>query len=78
MPIWIRLGLILDCGIRIFFSSAITSVVGNPLKLDELTANETRLLYARILGEVRVDVDLSNEAYISMHDGGNLVQIIEY
>lgn len=58
--------------------SAITGVVGIPLKLDEPTANETRSCYASILVEIKANAYLAEEAHIYMYDGENLVQKIEY
>lgn len=78
MPIWIRLP---ELNLRLWDKdafSAIASVVGMPLKLDEPTAKEIRLSYVRILVEINADADLPEEAYISMHDGDTLMQKIEY
>lgn len=78
MPIWIKLP---ELNLRLWDSeilSAIASVVGNPLKLDDHTAKETRLSFARILVEINADSDLPNETTISLHDGENLIQTIEY
>lgn len=78
MPVWIRLPeLNLQLWDREIFS-AIASLVGIPLKLDEPTAKETRLGYARILVEIKVDADLPNEAHITLHDGETIIQPITY
>lgn len=58
--------------------SAIASAVGIPMKLNEQTAKETWLNYARVLVEIKADAELPKEVYITMHDGENLVQRIEY
>lgn len=78
MPIWIKL---LELNLRLWDSeilSAVVSVVGTPLKSDDHTAKETRLSFARILVEIKADSDLANEATISLHDGENFVQNIEF
>jgi hypothetical protein len=78
MPIWIRLP---ELSLRLWDKdafSAIASLVGMPLKLDEPTAKETRLSYARILVEIKADAELPNEANITMYDGDSMVQKIEY
>lgn len=63
-------------GQRGFWSNC--KCVGTPLKLDEQTTKESRLSYARILVEINAKSDLLKEAYITMHDGENIVQKIEY
>jgi len=69
MPIWIRLP---ELNLKLWDKEAfdaIASVVGNPLKLDEPTAKETRLSYARILVEINANTELPKEAIIKMQSG---------
>lgn len=68
--IWIRLP-------NLAFS-VIASILGMPLKLDEPTAKEIRLNYARILVEISTDANLPEEAVISMYNGEIITQKIEY
>lgn len=58
--------------------SKIGSALGNPLVIDECTANKLCVSYARMLVEVNITQELPQEITIKDNEGNKLKQIIEY
>lgn len=76
IPIWIRLP---ELNLRLWDKEtfgAIASVV-EPHS-NSMNKQPTKRDSARILIEIKADAKLPNEVYITMHDGENLIQQIEY
>lgn len=55
-----------------------TSIIENPIKFDAATGSKMRLNYARILVEVTSESELPNEIFLTMYNGEDITQKVEY
>lgn len=78
MPIWVRLPCVnLKLWDREAFS-VMASIIGKPIKMDAATTLKTRLNYARLLVEVSANDELPDEINLTLCNGENVIQKVEY
>jgi len=69
VPVWVRFpNLLLECWSQVCLSK-ISSVIGKPIRCDDITLSMSRVSFTRVMIEVDMSADLLHSVNLSMLDG---------